>query len=58
LTVPKGTSQEEKEYILKNTLNHLPVVDGSEGKMQVCINQKDGFSSCTLKGYYQDISAH
>ncbi len=30
---PFGRTQEEKEFILKTILNHLPIVDGSEEPM-------------------------
>lgn len=35
---PLGRTQEEKEYILKTVLNHLPVVTGSESDMEVIVN--------------------
>ena len=39
---PSGRTNEEKEYILKTVLNHLPRVTGSEGDMDVYINRLDG----------------
>lgn len=45
---PLGRTQEEKEYILKTVLNHLPRVTGSEGDMDVYINQENGYTtSCS-----------
>lgn len=40
---PFGRSQPEKRYILESVLNHLPVVQGSEGGMMVSIIQRPGF---------------
>ena len=42
---PAGRTQPEKEYILKTVLSHLPEVSGSEGPMQIYINQVQGFDS-------------
>lgn len=42
---PMGRTQPEKEYILKTVLSHLPEVSGSEGPMQIYINQVQGFDS-------------
>lgn len=39
---PAGRTQEEKEYILKTVLNHLPVVSGSEEDMYVHIIKAGG----------------
>ena len=45
---PLGRTQEEKEYILKTVLNHLPRVTGSEGDMDIYINQENGHTtSCS-----------
>lgn len=52
--VPMGRTQEEKEYILKTVLNHLPVVQGSEEDMYVHIIQAGGHNSicsCDEYGY-------
>lgn len=43
--MPFGRTQEEREYILKTVLNHLPVVDGSEEPMYVHIMQAGGYDS-------------
>ena len=40
-----GRTQEEKEYILKTVLNHLPVVQGSEEDMYVHIIKAGGHDS-------------
>lgn len=42
---PFGRTQEEKEYILKTVLNHLPVVQGSEEDMYVHIIKAGGYNS-------------
>ena len=42
---PMGRTQEEKEYILKSVINHLPLVTGSERDMNVYVIQKNGHSS-------------
>lgn len=42
---PMGRTQSEKRYILETVLNHLPIVTGSEGDMNVYIIQKNGYSS-------------
>ena len=39
---PFGRTQAEKTYILQTVLEHLPVVSGSEGDMEVHINQEYG----------------
>lgn len=46
---PMGRTQEEKEYILKTVLNHLPLVTGSEEDMHVdVLLKKSGCrSSCS-----------
>lgn len=49
---PMGRTQEEKEYILKTILNHLPVVQGSEEDMYVHIIKAGGHSiSCSGDEY-------
>lgn len=51
---PMGRTNEEKEYILKTTINHLPIVSGSEGGMNVYIIQKNGYnSSCSCDEFGQ-----
>ena len=50
---PIGRTQAEKRYILETVLNHLPLVTGSEGDMDVYIIQKNGTncsSSCDEYG--------
>lgn len=42
---PMGRTQEEKEYILKTVLKHLPNVTGSERDMYIKIMEKEGYSS-------------
>ena len=45
---PMGRCQAEARYVLDMVLTHLPKVPGSEGDMEVYVNQKRGFnSSCT-----------
>lgn len=45
---PMGRTQHEKTYILNTVLDHLPRVTGSEGDMDIYINQKNGTnSSCS-----------
>ena len=45
---PLGRTQPEKRYILDTVLDHLPRVSGSEGDMDVYVNQKKGYnSSCS-----------
>lgn len=39
---PMGRTQAEKRYILETVLDHLPLVTGSEGNMDVYIVQKNG----------------
>lgn len=47
---PMGRTQEEKDYILKTVLNHLPVVQGSEEDMYVHIIKAGGYDmSCSLR---------
>jgi len=36
---PMGRTQEEKTYILNTVLKHLPLVTGSEGDMEVYVNE-------------------
>lgn len=42
---PMGRTQAEKKYILESVLDHLPLVTGSEGDMNVYIIQKNGYNS-------------
>lgn len=42
---PMGRTQAEKRYILESVLDHLPLVTGSEGNMNVYIIQKNGYNS-------------
>ena len=42
---PMGRTQAEKTYILQTVLDHLPVVTGSEGDMEVYVNQCEGYES-------------
>ena len=42
---PFGRTQEEMEFILKTVLNHLPLVRGSEGRMNTHIIQATGHNS-------------
>lgn len=42
---PMGRTQAEKRYILETVLDHLPVVTGSEGDMDVYIVQPKGYES-------------
>ena len=49
---PMGRTQAEKRYILETVLNHLPLVTGSEGDMDVYVIQKNGTnSSCSCDEY-------
>lgn len=51
---PMGRTQEEKEYILKSVLNHLPLVTGSEKNMNVYVIKKEGYnSSCSCDEFGQ-----
>lgn len=40
---PFGRTQEEKEYVLKTVLNHLPTVSGSEEDMYIHTFPKGGY---------------
>lgn len=42
---PMGRTQHEKTYILNTVLDHLPRVTGSEGDMDIYVNQKNGTNS-------------
>lgn len=42
---PMGRTQHEKKYILKTVLDHLPLVTGSEGDMDVYVIKKNGTNS-------------
>lgn len=44
---PFGRTQEEKEFILKTILNHLPIVDGSEEPMYTHVIKAGGYSHRT-----------
>ena len=62
---PIGRTQEEKEYILKSILNHLPAKDYVDGHMDVYINVKNGNNSFSSHnefgqycGYQQDRYPH
>lgn len=47
--LPFGATQHEREYVLKTTLDHLPIVSGSERDMEVDILPGRGYdevSSC------------
>ena len=39
---PLGRTQAEKTYILNTILDHLPIVEGSEGDMETYVIQKNG----------------
>ncbi len=52
--MPLGRTQEEKEFILKTVLNHLPIVSGSEMDMETHIVQRWGHncsSNCDEYGF-------
>lgn len=52
---PMGRTQVEKRYILDTVLEHLPVVTGSEGDMDVYVLQKRGYnkwSNCDEFGQF------
>lgn len=50
--VPERT-QAECTYILQTVLDHLPKVYGSEGDMEIYVNQKYGFnSSCSHDEFF------
>lgn len=53
---PFGETQEEKEYVLKTVLNHLPIVEGSEEPMYVHIMQAGGYNSSTGCDEYDQFS--
>jgi hypothetical protein len=42
---PIGRSQAEKRFILETVLNHLPIINGSEGPLRHYIIQHDGYDS-------------
>lgn len=47
---PFGRTQEEKEFILKTVLNHLPLVSGSESRMNtVYKNYTEIYDSIVFK---------
>lgn len=43
--MPMGRTQAEKRYILDTVLEHLPLVTGSEGDMNIYVIQKRGYNS-------------
>lgn len=53
---PMGRTQAEKRYILETVLNHLPLVTGSEGDMNVYIIQKNGTNSSSSYDEYGQLS--
>ena len=55
---PMGRTQAEKRYILETVLNHLPLVTGSEGDMDVYIIQKNGTNSSSSHDEYGQMSDH
>ena len=61
IVAPMGRTQNEKEYILKTVLDHLPLVTGSEEDMQVYIYQDrlyDTASSHDEFGMMTDKAIH
>lgn len=54
--IPLGRTQAEKRYILETVLNHLPLVTGSEGDMDVYIIQKNGTNSSSSCDEYGQMS--
>lgn len=51
---PVGRTQPEKRYILDTVLEHLPVVSGSEGDMDIYVIQKNGYTtSCSCDEFFQ-----
>ena len=42
--MPLGRTQPEKKYILDTVLSHMPRVMGSEGDMDVYVNQEAGYN--------------
>jgi len=53
---PMGRTQAEKRYILETVLNHLPLVTGSEGDMNVYIIQKNGTNSSRSCDEYGEMT--
>ncbi len=53
---PMGRTQAEKRYILETVLEHLPVVKGSEGGMDVYIIQKDGYDHSSSADEFGDTT--
>ena len=53
---PMGRTQEEKEYILKSVINHLPLVTGSERDMNVYVIQKNGDSSSSSCDEFGEVT--
>lgn len=50
---PMGRTQEEKEYILKTILKHLPNVTGSENDMYIKVIEKE--SGCTSSSSHDEF---
>ena len=53
---PMGRTQEEKEYILKSVINHLPLVTDSERDMNVYVIQKNGHSSLSSCDEFGEVT--
>lgn len=53
---PMGRTQPEKRYILETALNHLPIVSGSEGDMNVYVIQKNGYSSSSSCDEFGEVT--
>ena len=53
---PMGRTQAEKRYILETVLEHLPVVKGSEGSMNVYIIQKNGYDHSSSADEFGDTT--
>ena len=51
---PFGRTQAEKRYILDTVLNHLPRVTGSEGDMEIYVNQMYGSNESSSCDEYGD----
>lgn len=49
---PAGRTQEEKEFILKTVLNHLPTVRGSEEEMYVHTFPAGGYNETSSRDEY------
>lgn len=55
---PTGRTQAEKRYVLDTVLNHLPVVTGSEGSMNVYVNQINGHDSSSSTDEYGERTSN